>query len=239
MLNLKIFAIGLFATNCTFGQLDLKRAEKNKAYSITFQDSIVDPTYGITYYEKYNILIADSSRRCGRNPCYGLVQDYYPTDTILHKGTYSEGKLQSYQNFYPTGILEREIKFVNVYSAKLKLYYPSGVIKSEIHYNETNPIKWVDYFENGNIDYEEYYNRTYTRLNKKASYYNSGKLLDEQLLIKKSKLIYSFKEFYEDGVLKTEGEMRYMKDIGDYRKLGTWTHYKSNGSLDKEELFNY
>ena len=211
----------LAISSLSFGQLDLMNKERNKAY------------------DKYNILVEDSTRYCGKNPCYGIVKDYYPTDTLLHRGNYSEGKLQGYRNYYPTGVLEREIKFVNVYSAKLKLFFPSGSIKSEIHYNETNPITWIDYFENGNIDYEEYYNRNYTALKKKASYYESGKPQEEQVLVKKSKLIYSYKTYYKNGQIQSKGEMRFIKNIEDYRKLGVWKHYTETGKLEKEEKFNY
>ncbi len=229
------------AAGSAFAQLDLMNKEKNKEYSNVYSDTIVDSTYGITIYEKFNILTdsEESKRMCGKNPCYGIVKDYYTTDTLLHRGNYSVGKLQGYRNYYPTGVLEREIKFVNVYSAKLKLYYPSGNLKSEIHFNEKNPITWIDYFDNGNIDYEEYYNNTYSRLNKKASYYENGTIQEEQILIKKSKLIYSYKTYYENGQVKSEGEMRFMKDIEDYRRLGTWKHYNADGSLNKEEKFNY
>ena len=238
-LKLKISAATLLISCASFSQLDLMNKERNKVYSIIYSDSIIDPTYGITQYEKYNILIADSTRYCGRNPCYGIVKDYYKTDTLLHRGKYSEGKLQGYRNYYPTGVLEREIRFVNIYTSKPKLYYPSGNIKSEILYYNSNPIKWVDYFDNGKIEYEEHYNKKYSILIKEVSYFHSGQIEEEKLLIKKSKSIYSFKTFYNNGQIKSEGEMRYLKNLKDYRKTGTWLNYNPKGVLTKEEKLNY
>ena len=33
--------------------------------------------------------------------------------------------------------------------------------------------------------------------------------------------------------------MRFMKNIEDYRKLGTWKHYNPKGQVEKEDVFNY
>jgi antitoxin component YwqK of YwqJK toxin-antitoxin module len=233
---LTIFTI-ILCISSNAQKLDLQNRERNKPYAYKLNESIVDSTYGVVLYEKFNPLVGDSVRYCGKNPCYGIVEDYYTNDSLLHKGTYSEGKLQSYKNYYPTGKLEREIRFVNIYSAKMKLYYPNGNIKSVIEYLDANPIKWTDYFENGNIDYEEEYDRKYEYYVKRVSYYENGIKKDEEILTKKAKLLYKHKTYYENGKVKTEGEKRYRKDINDYRKIGTWKHYNQDGSLQKEEVF--
>ena len=218
-------------------KLDLQNKERNKPYGYKLSESIVDSTYGVFIYEKFNPLVGDSVRYCGKNPCYGIVEDYYTNDSLLHRGTYSEGKLQSYKNYYPSGKIEREIRMVNIYSAKLKLYYVNGNIKSVVEYLNTNPIKWTDYFENGNVDYEEEYDRKYKHIIKKITYYEDGKIEQEERLIKKGKQLYSYKSYYPNGNKKLEGTKSYRTELADYRKIGVWKHYNEDGTLLKEERF--
>lgn len=227
----------LLSVTCFSQKLDLQNKERNKPYGLKLNESIVDSTYGVVFYEKFNPLVGDSVRYCGKNPCYGIVEDYYTNDSLLHRGTYSEGKLQSYKNYYPSGKIEREIRMVNIYSAKLKLYYDNGNIKSVVEYLNSNPIKWTDYFENGNIDYEEEYDRKYKHIIKKISYYEDGKIEEELRLVKKGKQLYSYKNHYPNGKLKLEGIKSYRTELADYRKIGVWKHYSEDGTLIKEEKF--
>jgi antitoxin component YwqK of YwqJK toxin-antitoxin module len=225
------------STHAISQKLDLQNRERNKAYSYRLPESIVDSTYGVMLYEKFNPLVSDSVRYCGKNPCFGIVEDYYTNDSLLHKATYSEGKLQSYKNYFPNGILEREIKMVNIYSAKMRIFYPSGKIKSSMEFINSNPIKWTDYYENGNIDYEEEYDRKYKYVLKKVSYQENGNIIEEERLIKKGKQLYTYKSYRPNGKIKLDGVKSYRTDLADYRKIGVWKHYNEDGVLIKEEKF--
>lgn len=210
--------------------VNAQKSDKNSAYSLNYHDSIIDTRYGITIYEQYNPLEDNKKRACGESLCFGKVEDYYLNDSILHKGYYVAGVLQSYTNYYPNGVIERDAKYVSGTSSKVILNYPSGVVKSQILYINGEPYSWMDYYSNGEIEFEELYNKTYTKLLKRISYRNDGSVSDEQILINKSKSIYSYKEYYENGKIKIDGEKLYSKENDAFTKSSKWIEYNEDGS---------
>ena len=53
----------------------------------------------------------------------------------------------------------------------------------------------------------------------------------------KKKLLYSKKEYFENGKIKTEGETVYNEDLLDYQRSGKWSYFDENGKLVKEEIY--
>lgn len=204
-----------------------------------YDESIVDPTYGIIVYESLNPMVDGDSTRMGDDgyACEGWVTDSYATGQIIHKGYYVEGQLKVYKNYYPNGALEREFKALNTFSGQLKVYYPDGQIKSQVKYTNGSPLIWSDFYDNGQLEYYEEYHKSFNYHIAKRSYFKDGKPESLLEMTNKKKLYFSQNDFYSNGNKKLEGELIYDKKAYDYRKIGTWKFYKEDGALDREEKF--
>lgn len=199
-------------------------------------DSVVDPTYGIQMYDPLNVRLGgDSIRNCNGYACTGYVEDYYSNGQLLHKGYYVDGQLTNYKNYYPNGNKERYYRHIDLNKSKLSLYYSDGVLKSEIVYFDKNPVKWEDYYPSGKLEYEEVYDKSYEYYKKKNSYFKDGTPKSILELDNKKKLLYIKQEYFENGQVKMEGQIRYNQAIYDYQKIGKWKIYNKDGKLIKEQ----
>lgn len=200
-------------------------------------EEITDSKYGINIYDKLNARIGgDSTRNCKGYACEGWVADFYTNGNVLHKGYYVEGQLKIYQNFYVSGQMEREFKVVDDYKCAMTVYHKDGKIKSSIRYVDGNPVKWEDFFPNGQLEYyEEYAKKGYYVAQK--SFFESGQAHEILELVNKKKLLYSKKEYFENGKIKTEGETVYNEDMLDYQRSGKWSYFDESGKLVKEEMY--
>lgn len=213
--------------------------KKQLPEQIKYTASIVDETFGITIYEKLNMVLGgDSVRKEGGYVVQNWKEDFYENGQMLHRGFYIDGQLKVYKNYYPDGQLERDFVNVDGYRSKCTLYYPNGKIKSQVTYNEGAPLVWSDYFDNGNIQYYEEYDKKMLFHVAKRSYYKNGQAESLMELIDKKKLTYSQNEFYETGTKRVVGSLRYDMDIFDYYKTGKWIYFGNTGTPTKEELYN-
>ncbi len=192
---------------------------------------VVDPDYGIRMYEKLTFSIGGDSVRNDRKgyACQGWVQDIYESGSILHKGYYEDGQLTTYKNFYENGTVERSFKPVDFKRCNMQLFYPDGKLKSNITYYDGSPQTWTDYYDNGQIEYIEESSKKLEMLLLRKSYFKDGKPEEIFEIIDLKKHIYSKKEYYDNGTIKTEGLMRYNPSVLDYQKNGVWKEYDANG----------
>jgi antitoxin component YwqK of YwqJK toxin-antitoxin module len=56
-------------------------------------------------------------------------------------------------------------------------------------------------------------------------------------MIDPKKKIYSKKEYYENGNIKSEGTMKYNPAVIDYQKDGIWKNYDESGKLVSTETW--
>jgi len=198
---------------------------------------VVDPDYGITMYEKLNFSTGGDSVRNDKKgyACQGWVEDYYTSDKILHKGYYEDGHLKIYKNYYENGVVERSFKITGLKTAKMQVYYSDGKLKSDITYYDGEAQIWTDFYASGQIEYTEENSKDMEYLIFRKSYTEDGKPQEIFELIDKKKKIYSKKEYYENGNIKAEGEMRYNPTVVDYQKNGTWKVYDENGNSHTEK----
>ncbi len=54
-------------------------------------------------------------------------------------------------------------------------------------------------------------------------------------MIDPKKKTYSKKEYYENGNIKAEGQMRFNPNEVDYQKDGTWKYYDESGQVTTEQ----
>ena len=201
---------------------------------------VVDPDYGITIYEKLNFAIGGDSVRNDKKgyACQGWVEDYYLSGSIIHKGYYEDGHLKIYRNYYENGNTERAFKIVGLKSANMQIFYPDGKLKSDVTYYKGEPQIWTDYYANGQIEYTEENSKSMEYLIFRKSYTEDGKPQEIFELIDQKKKMYSKKEYYENGKIKSEGEMKYNSSAIDYQKDGIWKTYDTNGNVSTEKWVN-
>jgi antitoxin component YwqK of YwqJK toxin-antitoxin module len=216
----------------------LEKFTPTSANNKKYDRSIIDSTYGITMYEKLNVVLGgDSTRNCNGYGCNGWVEDYYTTGQLLHKGYYQQGQLKTYKNFYPNGQLERSFKAIDDYRSSLKVYYENGQPKSDVVYDDQNVIMWTDYYSNGQIEFVENYNRSGEVYISKKSFYENGKPETLLELVSSKKMLYSSKEYHSNGNVREEGSVVYNPDMLDYQKIGTWKIYKEDGNPKGEQTY--
>lgn len=209
--------------------------QKNLLVTYSFE-AIYDSSLGIAMYEKLNFFMgADSVRYTPKGPsAQGTWEDYYKDGAVLHTGYYIDGQLRSYKNFYPNGQVERDFHELDYFRFEEILYYMDGKVRSDIIYyhNGGEPEEMVthEFYENGNPEIAEEYAKKCEYLMYRTFYYENGKTQsDLQLTDKKKHISYYLKEYYENGNLQDEGEMKYYAEIDDFMKEGTWKIYDETG----------
>lgn len=198
---------------------------------------VLDPDYGIKMYEKLNFQIGGDSVRNDKRgyACQGWIQDLYESGAVLHKGYYEDGHLKIYKNFYENGTIERTFKVIDFKRCNEQIFYPDGKIKADITYYEGAAQIETDYYPNGQIEYTEENSKNMDYLIQRKSYAEDGKPQELFEMTDPKKKIYSKKEYYENGNIKSEGTIKYNPAAIDYQKDGTWKNYDESGKLVSQE----
>ncbi|MFN4234900.1 MAG: hypothetical protein ACK4IK_08850 [Bacteroidia bacterium] len=228
-----LLTILIVAINPIYAQYKNVFAKQNDKK--TYDESIIDPEYGIMMYEKLNPKTGgDSIRNNAGYAAQGWIEDYYDNGKLLHKGYYVEGQLKVYKNFYPDGTLEREFKSVGLSNGELTTFYRSGKLKTKSLCTETFVLKYEEYFENGQLEYLEEYDKKGEYYIRTQNYFENGKPESILELKDPKKLIYTKIEYYENGNIKENGAIYYSRSSGDYYKTDIWKEFDENGKLIKE-----
>ncbi len=227
----RLHHIGLFL----FFFASLSSGYSSNLYSVK---DIVDSTYGIIFYEKYNPQVGGEDIRMNdyATPCENTIIDYYDDGNVLHRGSYVNGTLITYKNFYPDGKLERKFKGLAGGRYMLETYYPNGLLRSKIVYFRKDAISWNEYYPNGQVEFSEKYNSRFLLLYRK-SFGEDGKTQTAFELVNKRKNVYSHKEYYENGAIKEEGGMTFSDEVVDFKREGTWKIYDETGKLARMEEY--
>ncbi|HLP13057.1 MAG TPA: hypothetical protein VK177_14065 [Flavobacteriales bacterium] len=205
----------------------------------TYDASVVDSIYGITIYEELVMALGgDSVRKNGVYACNGWFEDAYLDGTIIHKGFYQSGQLQSYKNFYPNGQCERDFSSLDAMFAECKLYFPTGQMKSKVKYVEGSAKEWTDYYTNGVVQFEEKMNKSMDYYEYQKFYYPSGKPSKIFELVDKKKMVFNYTEYYESGTVKVQGQRIFIKDSNTYFDNGEWNYFDESGSKTKTDKFD-
>lgn len=203
-------------------------------------EEVIDSIHGIEIYEKLNFRLHwDSVRNCKGYACNGLVQDYYVSGAILHKGIYHEGQLTGYTNYYPNGKIERYFRIIDDFRSEMNLYYDDGVIKSRHKYKDGTPILWEDHYPNGQKSYFMHMDDGHEYYISKKHWLEDGHLLAEMVLIDKKKMLFKQNEYYKTGKSKMKGQLIYNHKMYSYYKTGKWNYYDENGKLIKQEIYDH
>lgn len=205
---------------------------------IFLPSQVIDSTYGVEFYEKYNAYMGnDSVRQHEGYAVRGLITDKYANGQTLHKGYYLDGQLRTYTNYYPSGKMERQFKALSDVEYKLTKYYENSIIKSEVIVEKKSVVSWIDNYENGNLELEEIYFGGTNLLKSRKTGYENGNMESELISINKKKNLYWEKNYHSNGKIANEGEKRYDENLLGYLKTGKWKVYNENGELIKEERY--
>jgi antitoxin component YwqK of YwqJK toxin-antitoxin module len=205
---------------------------------LKFRDTIVDPDYGIRYFDKYSKISGDNQvRYCKNYACQGWVEDYYTSDQLMHRGFYNEGILNIFKNYFPDGSLERELKNTSLNKSELTTYYPGKGIRTKSYFSDGNLLKYEEYFENGQLEYLEETHKSMTYYIQTLSYFNNGTPQSTLMLTDPKKLFFSKVEYFENGNPKEKGNLFYNRAHHDYYKTGKWLYYNESGKLTSEVIF--
>lgn len=202
------------------------------------QAEVYDSSEGIKLYEKLNPYFqGDSVRNDPRGyACSGWVEDFYKNGQMLHRGYYTEGKLKTYKNFYENGQLERHFQTDGFKTYQMTLYWDNGKVRSDITYESDFALSTHEYFFDGQPEYEEVFKKrdvlTFRHI------YGENEKPETIIDIKdEKKRIYTAKEYFEDGTLKSEGEMKYHREVNDLMKDGDWKVYDQKGKVTAIEEY--
>lgn len=229
-LILFVFCLAVKPLSAQYKNVFAKQNEKK-----TYDESVIDPDYGIMMFEKYNPKTGGGEVR--NNAGYaaqGWIEDYYDSGKLLHKGYYVEGQLKVYKNFYPDGTLEREFKSAGLSNGELFTFYKSGKLKTKSLCTETFILKYEEFYENGQLEYLEEYDKKGEYYVRTQNYFEDGKPESILELKDPKKLIYTKIEYYENGNVKEQGAIYYSRSSGDYYKADVWKEFDENGKLIKE-----
>lgn len=227
-----IITVGSFVAKAQFSGQIPEQTKYNPS-------KVIDPDYGITMYEKLNFLIGGDSVRNDKRgyAAQGWIQDIYESGSVIHKGYYEDGHLKIYKNFYENGVVERAFKVVDFKKSNEQVFYPDGKLKADINFYDGGTLMETDYYPNGQIEYIEENSKSMEYLVQRKSYAQDGKPQELFELIDPKKKIYSKKEYYENGTLKSEGTMKYNPAVIDYQKDGIWKSYDESGKLVSTETW--
>jgi antitoxin component YwqK of YwqJK toxin-antitoxin module len=230
-----VFPIYVYSQDFHFGGSSFQKLETDSS----FYKSILDSVYGINKYESFNPILGGDSIRIDKNgyPAMGWVKDYYPSEALLHRGFYSEGKLKMYKNYFPNGQIERVFKSIDGSKSTIEKYFSTGVLKSEVVYLYGASLKWKDYYPSGKLEYLEEYHKSQEHYIIRQTFYESGKIETNLELIKPKKLLYKSEEFSKNGGILKAGELLFSETLFDYVKIGKWDIYNLSGKLIKEEFY--
>lgn len=211
--------------------------KESKEYIDTYvPDAVVNEKYGITMYEKLNMMLGGDTVRNDANgyAANGYLEDYYTTGQLLHKGYYVDGQLKVYKNYYPNGKVERNFRLVDLKKSKMDIFYKDGTPKSKIVYVGSEALKWEDYYPNGTLEFIEVYDKSFQYYVEKANYFENGSPENTLVLEHKKKLLYTQTYFHPNGQIKELGQMKYDRAMFDYTRIGTWKIFDTNGKATKE-----
>jgi len=222
----------------SYSQVFGRSSEEATKYSA---EKVMDPTYGITMYEKLNPQIGgDSSRSTSKGyASQGWEEDYYISGALLHKGYYEDGQLRTYKNFYENGNVERSFKIIDFKRCGMEIFYSDGKLKSNIIYYNGQVLKATDYYPNGQIEYEIENEKNMDYILYRRSYTETGKPQDIFECTNEKKKIFYQKEYHDNGNIKTEGPLKYNPYKVDYMKDWDWKVYDVNGKFIKTEKYAY
>lgn len=213
---------------------------KKSLYNDTYvPESVIDEKYGITMYEKLNMMIGSDTVRNDANgyAANGYMEDFYTTGQLMHKGFYVDGQLKIYKNYFPNGNVERNFRMVDLKKSKMTIYYKDATVKSEIVYVGSEALKWEEYYPNATLEFVEEYNKSFEYYVFKANYFENGTPENTLELTDKKKLVYTQTYYHANGQLKEQGEMFYNKNVFDYERIGSWKTFDENGSPKKESKY--
>ncbi len=127
------------------------------------------------------------------------------------------------------------------------MYYDNGKLEGKLYEKEFILFYLEKYYKNGQkmCEPNSYYSTK--RKTHEVLYYESGKISQDRFFLS-GYLVDEYKEYYENGTLKINGqyepEAQYLSgnkllfplSRGSF-KIGKWSYYSSSGDLEKEEFY--
>ncbi|MCF8227610.1 MAG: toxin-antitoxin system YwqK family antitoxin [Bacteroidales bacterium] len=161
---------------------------------------------------------------------HGAWKEFYNNEVVKMEGNYKHGQPHGYFKTYDReGNLLKAEKYLNGELQKdaeelrkldvVKEYYPDGKLKTVATFKD---------------DIQEGVTKQYTLKGEieNAIVYKNGVVVGEGPMTEKGERNGSWKEYYDSGKLKTEGQ--YKNDI----KVGEWKYYHESGNLEQIGNFN-
>lgn len=195
-----------------------------------------DPYPELHGYDRFNPQAGgDSTRLCATGPCSGWVEDKYADGTLKHRGMYADGALVVYRNYYPNGVLEREFKQQDAVKSVMRTYHSNANLRSEARYADGQAFEYRDHYADGSVRYVEERHRKEPYYLRMDLYAPTGEPVSLLRLVDRKRVEFELKEYFPDGLLRSEGRARYDPRRMDTQRIGTWRHYDASGTLLREE----
>lgn len=218
------------STDPAFGQSDSLLLDPDE-FTVQLVDHR-DATAPITAYEPLNpALGGDSVRRCGTVPCSGWLEDRYADGSLLHRGSYAQGRLTAYSNFRSSGLLERSFELLENGAGELALYDGSGVLRSKVAYVRGDPFHIRDFYPNGQLRFEEIKHPSDPYSVLIDLFEHDGTPIRTTRVIDPVNATIEYKEYWANGRLRMEGCSRFDPRKFKPERVGEWRSYADSGML--------
>jgi len=208
----------------TINYVDGREQGLSKEFS---EDSVI---ITLTTYKNGFIIDKESiNRRDKNNLKQNLWKEFYGNGNVKWEGTYRNDKKNGYfKEYSPDGNLLNTTKYIDDELQKDVQELTSYDIKTE-YYPNGNP-KIIASYNNGVL---EGIRRDYDMNGKiiKSVIYDSGIMIGSGIVDEKGFKQGPWKEFYETGELKGEGQYK------DGKKIGLWKFYYKNGNIEETGVY--
>lgn len=203
-------------------------------------EEIEDYSIGIAIYDQYSLVEKSPKIRkdASGNIVNGKVEDFYANGFILHKGTYSNGVLKTYDNYYVNGSKERKFKGKKEGEGELESYYLNGYIRSLHEYYNYKVVGSEVYYNNGVLKRKEELDKETLVPNLIVVKNNENTVMSKVVLIDKDSLIYEKEVYKVNGYRMAYGRMILDQKTGEIINDGPYYTFDSEGNFTSEVIYS-
>lgn len=203
-------------------------------------EQVETPLHGIQLYDQYCVMNKEPKIRTmpGGTIANGAQEDSYENGKTLHKGTYKEGKLESFTNFFVNGQIERKYKFKATGKGDLIVYYGSGNKRLIQKYYNYTPIEIEVFNEDEILIKTEKYDKNSLEPIEIKSFHNNGKLKSLTESKSANDKTYSYTAYSDVGKIVKQGELTYNNDAAEIQKSGNWLTFNEDNQIIIDVEYN-
>lgn len=202
-------------------------------------EQVEDYYLGINIYDKYCIYLEKPLIRRDESgaPINGKVEDDYSNGFLLHKGTYTDGKVKAFTNYYTNGSKERKFKGKKEGQGELYSYYLNGYYRSVYKFEDFNIFESEVYYNNGVLKRKEILDKETLIPQLIVTKNNENSVMTKVSIINMDSLIYEKEVFLANNKKMAYGRMILDEVSGEIINDGPYYTYDKEGEMSSEVIY--